>query len=189
MPAEFADLSPEKQQVAVIFRGVWMCGFGVVLCLICADPCCACFDEIGKRLGVSNFWVAFFLAPLASNIGELIATYNYVTKQTPNGVNIGVGTCVAGVIFNNSLMLGSSLLVNSKNARPWNFCAQVFGLVLAEWLCCIMCLKGMIMDGGVGYTVDGYVIFGLTMGSALLIKGLGVMDFTGVPAKFDEKDY
>ena len=38
---------------------------------------CVLYSEIGVRTGVPAFYVSFVLAPLASNISEVIASYNY----------------------------------------------------------------------------------------------------------------
>ena len=39
-------------------------------------------SELGHRIHVPPFFVAFVLAPLASNASELIASYNYALKKT-----------------------------------------------------------------------------------------------------------
>ena len=39
-------------------------------------------SSVGKRIGLAPFYVAFVLAPLASNASEFIASYTYAAKKT-----------------------------------------------------------------------------------------------------------
>lgn len=45
---------------------------GTVVVLLVSDPMVDVLDSIGKRLGIGAFYVAFVLAPLASNASELV---------------------------------------------------------------------------------------------------------------------
>ena len=51
---------------------------GTALVLLLSDPMCDVLAELGTRTGIPSFYVAFVLAPLASNASEVVASYSYV---------------------------------------------------------------------------------------------------------------
>lgn len=67
MPDDIARLPPEKQQSAIKKRAFLMMAFGTIIVLIFADPMVGALDKFGQITGIGSFFVAFVLAPLASN--------------------------------------------------------------------------------------------------------------------------
>jgi len=59
-----------------------MMSAGATLVMIFSDPVVKCFDSLGKLLNIDGFYIAFFLAPIASNAKEWVASYNYANKKT-----------------------------------------------------------------------------------------------------------
>jgi Ca2+/H+ antiporter len=82
VPEDLADLPPDMQQRKIKIRSAWMMGIGTLLVLVFSDPMVDVLSEFGHRAKVKPFYVAFVLAPLASNASELIASYNYALKKT-----------------------------------------------------------------------------------------------------------
>lgn len=54
--------------------------------LLVSDPAVDVLSSLGNRISIPPFYVAFLLAPLASNASELIAAYNYAAKRTPSSI-------------------------------------------------------------------------------------------------------
>ena len=52
------------------------------------------------------FYVAFVLAPLASNASELIAAYSYAAKKTPRTIGIALSALTGAGSMNNTFCLG-----------------------------------------------------------------------------------
>ena len=77
MPEDLVELSPEAQQAMIKRRAAILCGFGTILVVVFSDPAVDVMSNIGERIGVPPFYIAFVLAPLASNASELIAALNY----------------------------------------------------------------------------------------------------------------
>merc|ERR1719160_383623 len=73
IPEDLVDLSPEEQQARIKSRAFSTMGIGTLIVTLISDPMTDCLAELGVRLGVSPFYIAFVLAPLASNAAELIA--------------------------------------------------------------------------------------------------------------------
>ena len=42
-------------------------GAGALVVMIFSDPVVKCFDSLGNLLNIDGFYIAFFLAPIASN--------------------------------------------------------------------------------------------------------------------------
>jgi Ca2+/Na+ antiporter len=62
--------------------------------------------ELGDRINVSSFYIAFVLSPLASNASELIASYNYAQKKTSKTIAISLATLQGAACLNNTFCLG-----------------------------------------------------------------------------------
>lgn len=56
-------------------------GIGTLIVLLFSDPMVDILNELGVRTGIPSFFVAFILAPLASNSSELIASISYASKK------------------------------------------------------------------------------------------------------------
>jgi Ca2+/H+ antiporter len=50
-----------------------MMGLGTIMVLLVSDPAVDVLSSIGARTGIPAFYIAFVLAPMASNASELIA--------------------------------------------------------------------------------------------------------------------
>ena len=61
--------------------------------------------EVGKRTGISSFYVAFVIAPLAFNASELIASYSYALKKTPASIFISLQALQGAACMNNTFCL------------------------------------------------------------------------------------
>ena len=77
VPEDIEVLPEEEQQAALIKRSCMMMTAGTVIVLLFSDPMVGILDELGNRTGIPSFFVAFILAPLASNASELIASISY----------------------------------------------------------------------------------------------------------------
>lgn len=110
MPDELKDLSPEEQQKRVKMKSAWMMGLGTIILVLISDPMVDVLSELGVRTGIPAFYIAFVLAPLASNASELIAAYNYAKKKTATSMSISLATLEGAAVMNNTFVLGTSML-------------------------------------------------------------------------------
>merc|ERR1739848_732518 len=86
VPEDIASLDPAQQQKAILFRSAQLMSIGTLLVLIFSDPLVDNLSELGNRFNVSPFYVAFILAPFASNASELLSAYNYAIKKSTNSI-------------------------------------------------------------------------------------------------------
>ena len=61
--------------------------------------------NVGARCGIPPFYVAFVLAPLASNASELIASYNYAKKKTQKTISVSLAALEGAACMNNTFCL------------------------------------------------------------------------------------
>ena len=132
LPEDIAEQPVEKQKRALLMRSLWMMGVGTVFVLLFSDPMVDVLDSLGQRAGVPPFYVAFILAPLASNASELIAAYKYALKKTRYSINISLSTLEGAAIMNNTFCLGIFLVVVYARNLEWKFSAETLSILIVE---------------------------------------------------------
>ncbi len=110
IPDDLKSLSPEQQQRQIKLRSLGMMGLGTAIVIIISDPMVDVLSEIGARTGIPAFYIAFVLAPMASNASELVAAYNYAQKKTRTSISISLATLLGAAIMNNTFVLGKFLV-------------------------------------------------------------------------------
>jgi len=81
IPEDLLALPYDQQQRSILFRAAWRMLLGTLLVVFFSDPMVDCLTAIGDRIGVRPFYIAFVLAPLASNASEIVASYKYAMKK------------------------------------------------------------------------------------------------------------
>lgn len=105
---------------------------GVSLVIVFSDPMVGIFDALGTRTGIPAFYIAFILAPLASNLSELIAAYNYATKKTKHHMTIALQTLEGAACMNNTFCLSIFLILIYFKKLIWKFSAETITILFAE---------------------------------------------------------
>lgn len=136
IPEDLEKLSPAEQQKRIKMRSMWMMGLGTFIVLLFSDPMVDVLSELGKRLGISGFYVAFVLAPLASNASELIASYSYALKKTTKTISISVAALQGAGCMNNTFCLAIFLLLVFAKELAWEFTAETIGILVVELAIC-----------------------------------------------------
>eukprot|EP00043_Microstomoeca_roanoka_P015030 m.149825 g.149825 ORF g.149825 m.149825 type:complete len:613 (-) comp16163_c6_seq1:309-2147(-) len=166
VPEDLQHLSPAQQQRAIKLRSLWMMTLGTFLVLLFSDPMVDVLDDIGTRIGVPPFYVAFVLAPLASNASELIAAYNYAQKKTKKTIGISLSTLGGAAIMNNTFCLGIFLLLIFAKQLAWQFSAETISILLIE------VIVGFLAHKATHRLIDGILIFLLYPLSLVLVAVL-----------------
>lgn len=133
MPEDIKPLTPAQQQRAIKLRSAWMMGLGTLLVLIFSDPMVDVLSDLATRMGVPPFYVAFVLAPLASNSSELIAAYNYALKKTKKSITISLTTLAGAATMNNTFSLGIFLLLIFVRDLAWQFSAETISVLIVQF--------------------------------------------------------
>jgi len=148
MPEELADLSPEEQQSAIKKEAFKQMAIGVIVVLVVSDPMVDVLSELGARAQIPAFYVAFVLAPLASNASELLAAINYAKKKTEDSLTIATAGLVGAACMNNTFCLSIFLILifartgvpNKDGTYPagkvpnleWSFTAETLSILAVQ---------------------------------------------------------
>lgn len=141
IPEDISSLPPAEQQKRIRLRAMWMMALGTAIVLLFSDPMVDVLDSIGSRTGVPAFYIAFILAPLASNASELIAAYNYAQKKTKKTVNISFATLEGAAVMNNTFCLSIFLFIVVYQDIDWIFSAETISIMLIQFLVAIYAQK------------------------------------------------
>lgn len=163
IPSDLATLSPNQQQTRIKLRALWMMLLGTALVVLVADPMVKVLAAIGQRTGIPAFYVSFLLAPLASNLSEVVASYHYAQKKTPTTISVSFATLLGAAIMNNTFVLGIFMWLIASQNLAWSFFAETLTILLIELVVGFMALKNK-------HTVfDGFFILGLYPLSMLFV--------------------
>lgn len=134
MPPDLESLSYEDQQANIQFRAAWMMAFGTVIITIFSYPLVDCLTQIGDRIGIRPFYVAFVLAPFISDIAVLVAISDYAAKKTSKSMSICMTTLLVSAIMMNTFVLGMMMVVIYVQGLYYEFLAETVGIILVHTL-------------------------------------------------------
>jgi len=132
VPEDLVDSDPRKQQTWILLRSFKMMAFGTILVLAFSDPMVDVLAGIGQRIQLDPFYVAFVIAPIASNAGELVAAYNYAVKKSQKSITISLTTLQGAACMNNTFCLSIFLGLVWYRELPWKFGAETIAIVTVE---------------------------------------------------------
>jgi len=153
VPEDLAHLNKEEQQRRIIFRACWMMLLGTALVLVFSDPLVDNLGALGDRMGVSPFYVAFVLAPFASNASELLSAYNYALKKTQKSITTSLSTLIGAACMNNTFCLGIFFALIYCKGLAWQFTAEVIAIIMVQWI-----IGAMAILKKTHTMMDGYII-------------------------------
>ena len=134
VPDDLAHLTPKMQKIRILWRSAWMMGLGTLLVLVFSDPMSEALSELATRIHVPSFYVAFVLAPLASNASELIASISYAKKKTQKTITISLAALEGAACMNNTFCLAIFLILIciQKSTLGWEYSAETISILFVE---------------------------------------------------------
>jgi len=132
IPEDLAHLPPRTQKIRILLRAGWMMGLGTAVVLLFSDPMVDVLNDLGDRFHINSFYIAFVLAPIASNASELIASINYATKKTKKTITISLGALEGAACMNNTFCLGIFLCLIFGKGLIWEFSAETIVIVAVQ---------------------------------------------------------
>lgn len=173
VPEDLRHTDPDKQIRRVMGRAFSQMAWGTVLVLIFSDPMVAVLSALGARIGVSPFYVSFFLAPLASNASELLAAFNYASKKTRKTITISFSTLLGAAIMNNTFVLAIFMLLLAVKGLAWTFSAETISILVVELFMTFMSRKRVITLRQGFYVL---MMFPLTIALVAVLEGVVGLD-------------
>lgn len=166
MPDDLANLAPAEQQKRIIMRSAWMLTLGTGLVLAFSDPMVDALTGFGYVIGVPPFYVAFVLAPLASNASEILSAYQYACKRTRATLTISLSTLQGAACMNNTFCLGIFLSLLYFKGIAWEYSAETLSIVLVEVAMAYYSLRTTFR------VLDGLIILSLFPASLIFVSML-----------------
>jgi len=134
--SKMSDFKTENPTESSIMREACITlGLGTSLVLVFSDPIVDIINELGKRTGISAFYLAFIFAPLAANAAEAITSVKISASKTPDSLSVSLTALLGAAIMNNTFCLFVFLILIYFYNLKWNFGAEVGGILIAQ---CIM---------------------------------------------------
>ena len=99
-----------------VYRRLWVAGlfiYSAAIILIAAEPFVHGLRDTGASLGISEFLLIQWLAPLASESPEIIVAVLFSLRANPNG---GLTTLISSQVNQLTLLVGSIVVVFSLSA-------------------------------------------------------------------------
>ena len=141
MPEEFAHLSPEQQQRMIKRKAFGMMAVALSLILLFSDPMVDVMSNVGERVGIPPFYVAFVMAPLASNASELIASLAYAAKKTRKTITVSLSALEGAACMNNTFCLAIFMGLIYFKGLAWKFSAETIAILVVECIIAIVALQ------------------------------------------------
>jgi len=132
MPEDLVSLSYEEQQALIKKRAATMMGVGTALILVFSDPMVDVMSNMGSRLSIPPFYIAFALAPLASNASELLASFAYASKKTKKTITVSLAALEGAACMNNTFCLAIFMGLIYFKQLAWKFSAETVTILLIE---------------------------------------------------------
>jgi len=171
MPEEFTNLPPEEQQAAIKKRAFIMCAVGTLLVVLFSDPMVDVFQEIAVRSGMPPFYVAFILAPLASNASELLSSIYYAKKKTTKTMTVSLSALQGAAAMNNTFCLSIFMALVFFRGLAWQYTAETIVILLMQLII------GIIVQGNKITFLTGVSILSLFPLSIVIVATLEAFGF------------
>lgn len=131
---EFKHLPEQERRRRIMMKSWWMMGMGTFIVLVFSDPMVDVLAGLGKKTGISAFYISFILAPLASNASELVAAFKYAKKKTPESITTSLSTLEGAAVMNNTFCLGIFFALLYFRGIPWKFTAETVAVLCVEYV-------------------------------------------------------
>ena len=149
----------------------WDRGLGTLLVIVFSDPMVDVMSNVGTRLEVPPFYVAFCLAPLASNASELIASLAYAGKKSRKTITVALAALEGAACMNNTFCLAIFMGLIYFKQLAWKFTAETISILVVE------CLIAIIATFRTPRLYHAYIALALFPGSIALVAGLEAAGF------------
>jgi Ca2+-binding EF-hand superfamily protein len=171
MPEEFEHLSPDEQQSMIKRRSFKMMGIGTLMVIIFSDPMVDVMANVGNRLTIPPFYVAFILAPLASNASEFIASFAYAGKKSKKTITVALAALEGAACMNNTFCLAIFMGLCYFKQLAWKFSAETSTTLLIEVIVALFAMRKTQT------CYDAVLILSLFPISVAMIAGLEAIGF------------
>jgi len=166
------DAEDEEEEEEPMTAAIKALSAGTLMVLLFSDPLVDVIDELGDLTGISDFYLAFLLAPMVTNGSELIASYRFAQKKTKNSITNSLQQLYGAAIMNNTMTLGVFLLLIAVQGLYWDYSAESIAIVFVQVVLFGLCFT-KVMTVASGFAV--LMLYPICLvGVYILESGLGM---------------
>ncbi|KAG9397101.1 Sodium/calcium exchanger protein [Carpediemonas membranifera] len=103
---------------------------GTAVVTIFSDPMVDAMSNFSTIVGISPFYVAFVVSPLASNASELISALIFSSKKMRTNMSLTISALYGAATMNATLCLGIFYVLIAIREVSWRFSGQVVAILL-----------------------------------------------------------
>lgn len=108
---EESDSEEEGHGEAPLSKGIAFLVVGGLLIFLFSEPFISAVVAISERVHVNPILLAFFLAPIASEMPEILESVSLSRKGKENSINIAFSNLIGGTITKTTLLCGVRFLL------------------------------------------------------------------------------
>lgn len=134
MTKQFNERAAKHSEYACSVSALWAAAlllFSLVLIGVLADPLIVILDVVATRVKVNHFYVGYFVAPVISNIGEVLASISFA--QTSSFTE-GIDNLLSSVVLNNLLVTASFFVTLFIKGIDWVFVTETILAISVQFI-------------------------------------------------------
>eukprot|EP00741_Cyanophora_paradoxa_P001378 tig00000480_g1334.t1 len=153
-----------KREIAI--KSVTTLAIGTAVVSFFSDPMVDSISQFATEMKLSPFFVAFIVAPTASNASELIASCIFAAKKTKKSISLTYGSLYGAATMNNTLCLGIFLFMVWFRKLAWDFSAEVACILFVELAVALVAVRSTTIRLRTGFLVAAFyfVAIGIVAG-------------------------
>eukprot|EP01023_Acetabularia_acetabulum_P009582 TRINITY_DN14322_c0_g1_i4.p1 TRINITY_DN14322_c0_g1~~TRINITY_DN14322_c0_g1_i4.p1 ORF type:complete len:538 (+),score=100.69 TRINITY_DN14322_c0_g1_i4:35-1648(+) len=135
---EIHDAAQQLGPGATTAQAILYLIISTVLCAVFSDPLVKSMSNFADAINVGPFYVAFVIAPFASNASEFVSSLQFAAKKKMKNISLTFSQVYGAVAMNNTLGLGLFLVLIFHNNLEWQYSSEVIAII------CIALIIGVL---------------------------------------------
>jgi Ca2+/Na+ antiporter len=170
-PAEFAH----DGEPASLAYGCGLLLLGAVLIVFCSTPFIDAVTALAERFEINSVLLAFFLAPIASEMPEILESISLSRHGRTNSINIAFSNLIGGTITKTTLLCSVFCFFGVQRGFAWESPSYTISLALLVFSAATAAIIGaydhrpnkwhgvvlwvlFLFAGGTQYAINGRVV-------------------------------
>ncbi|KAJ6226458.1 sodium/calcium exchanger ncl [Anaeramoeba flamelloides] len=143
-PDQFGDDNRLKVRInkrKIALKATYHLLIGTASIILFCDALVVTITKLSARIGMSPYYIAFVVAPTASNSAELFTSVIFAKKKTKNTISLVFASLYGAVIMNNTFSLAVLCGLIYYKKLIWDFTAEVISLSVVNLLLGILAIR------------------------------------------------
>lgn len=125
-----AGIEEEEEEDVPVYKGVLYLIAGGSMIMLFSKPFIVCVVEAASTLQVNPILLAFFLAPIASEMPEILESVSLARKGNSQNINIAMSNLIGGTMSKTTLLCGIFCFFGVQQGFQWESPSYTISLSL-----------------------------------------------------------